>query len=219
MPRSCQAARAVTNTKPSLPLLRLRAAIERIASPALAEPGGLEAEAFELDGGTGAGGVVARSGRPYLINTPPPEIHHFNRARPTERTSVANSRTHTCRSHCPACGAHFTGDEGFDLHRVGSYRVPADHFDARRCIDPTEDKRFAAVSGECRISDPDNPKAGVAIWNLARRRQGVLHAGRPKSHAGLRAGVSVPPSPGLSEGDQSLPPSGRAGRLPCGPSR
>jgi hypothetical protein len=88
-----------------------------------------------------------------------------------------SSRTQTCRSHCTTCGAHFTGDEGFDLHRVGSYRVPADHFDARRCIDPTEDKRFAAVSGECRISDPDNPKAGVAIWNLARRRQGVAGAG------------------------------------------
>ena len=100
--------------------------------------------------------------------------------------------TRSCRSHCSSCGAHFSGDESFDLHRVGSFRVPADHFDARRCLDPSGDSRFAVVAGECRINDPDRPKMRVAIWSLARRLEGANPAPSIAEPLTLTGGVLSP---------------------------
>ena len=97
--------------------------------------------------------------------------------------------TRTFRSHCSSWGAHFSGDGSLDLHRVGSFRVPDDHFNARRCLDPREDSRFADVTGECRISDPDAPRAPVAIWGLARRRQGSPLEGTGAEPQTLTGGI------------------------------
>jgi hypothetical protein len=69
------------------------------------------------------------------------------------------------RAICPSCSRGFAGTKAFDAHRVGSYRVPADHPEGRRCLNPAHDPRFESTSGIDAITDPDTPRE-IAIWGL-----------------------------------------------------
>jgi hypothetical protein len=66
---------------------------------------------------------------------------------------------------CSSCGRGFAGTKAFDAHRVGSYQVPADHPEGRRCLNPANDPRFESIRGIETITDPDTPRE-IEIWGL-----------------------------------------------------
>ena len=79
------------------------------------------------------------------------------------------SRTITCKSHCGACGAHFSSTRAFDTHRTGSHSNPDD---PRRCEHPLDVNDTAgrevfvrlADVGECRMYA--ETREGT-VWALA----------------------------------------------------
>jgi hypothetical protein len=71
----------------------------------------------------------------------------------------------TCRCHCSACGAHFSGLEAFDTHRSG----PASN---RECSFP-DDGSLLERTGTCRISAFDSTgqpicQEGVTVYQSKR---------------------------------------------------
>lgn len=77
-----------------------------------------------------------------------------------DETYETNQRAH-CRSHCRACGTHFSSDGAFDLHRTGPWGD-------RRCIEAGHDPRFAAKAenGICAAASV-TAEEGVTVWTLA----------------------------------------------------
>lgn len=78
-----------------------------------------------------------------------------------------SERTPACRCHCRRCGAHFTSEAAFDLHRQG----PSGD---RRC--DLEDERLIEIEGgHCRIADPEYPIVGVTLYEHANAQKARDH--------------------------------------------
>lgn len=98
------------------------------------------------------------------------------------------SRRATCRYHCSACREHFSSLNGFDAHRAG------DHGDGSRyCLEPLDDRRFAAVDDDGICTVYGEPKVGITVWTLAED----LARARQRSGASPRSGA---------EGESDLAP-------------
>ena len=69
-----------------------------------------------------------------------------------------------CLSHCAHCGSHFHSDEGFDLHRGGSYA------DGSRICWPEEAEDRLEIATEQGVCDVGSATAriGVTIWRRKR---------------------------------------------------
>jgi len=94
-----------------------------------------------------------------------------------------------CRSHCAACGSHFTSEAAYVSHRRGEHAKPNGHPEGRRCLKPSEDSRFVAIEGRCEMY---RESVAGTLYGLARDQ------GRAEAHFAKRASEATGTTRGVA---------------------